>query len=933
MSGLALALLASLAAADVDAGLSDDACAACAVELSVVGTDAGFEVAPAVPDAGSLELTPPELLADSPARYPASLQGSGVQGEVELVLLIDESGEVAEATLTSSPDPLLAESALHAAAGLRFVPARLAGAPVAVRIKFSYRFLAPAPPPAAFPGVPAVQQPLATVTGLVRAKGRRTPIAGAALQAEDREVVQSGADGRFELQVPVGEAEIEVSAAGYRNRKFRERLKEGDKVEVVYGLEPVRINPYETVVRGERERVEVSRVSLHSEEVREVPGTMGDPFRVVMLMPGVSSVLSGLAYPVVRGASPASTGYFLDGIRVPLLFHEFLGPAVVHPDFIEGLDFYPGAPPPQYGRLLGGVIEGHVSRPREQVHATAYADLINAGLYVEAPIEATGTSLTLAGRVSYTPWILALVSNAVMPAPEPGRTNPQLVLEFWDYQARIEQNLPLGKLRLLAFGSSDTVGTASNDPLNDTFTETVAFHRVDLRWKGPLGGDSEVEFGATYGQDLIQLKSFEAADSPGGVRTESVFGVEENSWGVKGVWSAALSPTVRSLVGFDFEQRRAQTYFSDNTEIPFALPLEIGTFAGLWGQVVASVDDKAWTLIPGLRLDSLRGGGVQHFVVEPRLTVRRTLVEDLVVKGGAGLYHQAPTTLIDLPLIDVAGLRWGVQEAAQLDLGVEWKPWHGIEVTADVYFNPLLRTLEFSPFGSEGPPGSPDPSEDPVPMGSGRGGAGGGPGGAEEDPAADFRSHGYAYGFEVMVRHPLGGNWFGWLSYSLQQSTRFATFDRYDAHGNVVGKASGYLPYAFDQTHVFNAVLSYQFPWGITAGVVFHLNTGRPESGGLTSWTQLPGTDAYGNQRWVPVSRDQVDRLPLFWRVDLRLQKTWAKEAFNVTLYLDVLNVSFQSEIISFNYGYDYQSGQSSLSKTVNGVPVVVPILGLKASY
>jgi TonB family protein len=922
VSVLSLALVLALAAgnADADAGLPDDASAA-AVELQVLETDAGFQVAAESPDAGTLELTPPELEADSPARYPAELAGSGVEGAVELLLLIDESGEVAEAVLSSSPNPLLAEAALHAAAGLRFVPAKLAGSPVAVRIRFSYRFLAPAAAAPA-PAADAPKQPLATVVGLVRAKGRRTPIPGAALQLEDRPVVEAGPDGRFELQVPAGERiEIDVSAPGFRNRRFRESLKQGEKVEVLYGLEPIRINPYETVVRGERERTEVSRVSLHAEEVREVPGTMGDPFRVVMLMPGVSSVLSGVAYPVVRGASPASTGYFLDGIRVPLLFHEFLGPAVVHPDFIDGLDFYPGAAPPQYGRLLGGVIEGHVSKPREQIHATLYADLINAGLYLEAPIERTGTSLTLAGRLSYTPWILALAANAVMPAPAPGRTNPQLVLEFWDYQGRIEQDLPVGKLRLLAFGSSDTVGTASSDPLNDTFTESVSFHRIDLRWKGAVG-DSELEAGATYGLDHIELKSFAAADSPTGQRQESLFAIDENSWAVKGTWTARLTPQVRSMVGLDFEQRRARTTFAAE-EIPFVMPLEIGTFAGFWGQVVAEVDDKAWTLIPGLRLDSLRGGGIEHFVVEPRLTVRRTLLEDLTVKGGAGLYHQAPTTLIDLPLIDVAGLRWGVQEAAQLDAGVEWKPWHGIEVTADVYFNPLLRTIELSPFGS----GLPSAPQDPVPLGGGAGGA------EDDDFAASLRSNGYAYGFEVMIRHPLGGNWFGWLSYSLQQSTRYATFDRLDANGAVVGRESGYLPYAFDQTHVLNAVLSYQFPYGVTAGAVFHLNTGRPEAGGLTSWTQVEGGDGRGGPRWVPVSRDQVDRLPLFWRVDLRLAKTWAKEAFNVTLYLDVLNVSAQSEIVSFNYGYDYSASEPKLLKSATGVPVIVPILGLKASY
>ena len=69
-----------------------------------------------------------------------------------------------------------------------------------------------------------------------------------------------------------------------------------------------------------------------------------------------------------------------------------LGPAVVHPDFIDAVDFYPGVAPAQFGRILGGAVEGRASRPREdRLHATASLDFINSGLFLEAPIHATGT--------------------------------------------------------------------------------------------------------------------------------------------------------------------------------------------------------------------------------------------------------------------------------------------------------------------------------------------------------------------------------------------------------------------------------------------------------------------------------------------------------------------------------------------------------------
>ncbi|MBL8742378.1 MAG: Plug domain-containing protein, partial [Myxococcales bacterium] len=86
-------------------------------------------------------------------------------------------------------------------------------------------------------------------------------------------------------------------------------------------------------------------------EVRSIPGTFGDPFRVVESIPGVVPLVSGVPYYYVRGAPPGTVSYTLDGIRVPLLFHLGLGPSVVHPALIDSVEVVPG-PTPETGRAL-----------------------------------------------------------------------------------------------------------------------------------------------------------------------------------------------------------------------------------------------------------------------------------------------------------------------------------------------------------------------------------------------------------------------------------------------------------------------------------------------------------------------------------------------------------------------------------------------------
>jgi TonB family protein len=879
-------------------------------------------------DAGVAEpvFLPPSLLADSPAPYPPQLATERVAGTVQLELLVTETGEVESATLVSGAHPLLDDAALHAATGLRFNPATVDGKPVPVRINFEYRFEAPGAVAVGGEDGGVPQAPV-TLKGLVREKGNRRPLPGAVLisDAVPDSPVETDAEGRFEARWPAVAQRVKVSSPGHKPGTFIENVRPGETLEVVYGLEPLVINPYETVVRGDRERTEVSRVTLHEAELREIPGTMGDPFRVVMLLPGVGSMVSGVAYPVVRGSQPSSTGYYLDGIRVPVLFHLFLGPAVIHPDFIDTIDFYPGTPPPQYGRLMGGAIDGRLSRPRDdRVHGSAYADLINAGVFVEYPFKSTGTNVSVAGRYSYTPWIIALAANAFQDPPPPGRKNDKVVLDFWDYQARVEQDLGDGKLRLFAFGSSDTFGTRAGDALGTTALQTILFHRVDLRDRRPLG-PGELETAVTWGLDRLAVVNRQPND-------ESEFHIDQGTLALRAGYGMRLGERLSLRSGADLDRRLAEVSVSssgdpldDLDEVRFDQPVATGVFAGAWAELLWQPGDK-WTVVPGLRVDNYHlSGGINHVALEPRVTARYRLREDLTLKGGAGLFHQAPTTLISVPVVDIAGLDQGLQEALQFSAGAEWKAPRDFEVGLDFYVNPMLRTVELTPFADE------TLTERDVNTRTQAAQVG------ERPELPDLASHGMAYGMELLIRRPLGGNWFGWLSYSLSRSTRHTRFLRYDNRGNVIGTDVKDLPFVFDQTHILNLVVSYKFANNVTLGGVLHFNTGRPEAGlGGQTRREGIGTDPFGNDvpDWVYVDRDQVDRLPSFFRFDVRLAKAWAYETFSLELYLDMLNVTISKEVV----GYDYRGSSDGpagapLTKEPIGLPVVLPIVGLKGRY
>ena len=195
----------------------------------------------------------------------------------------------------------------------------------------------------------------------------------------------------------------------------------------------------EVLVRGAHE--EPSRTaSLTRAEVRQIPGAFGDPFRAIEIMPGVTPIVSGLPFFYVRGAPPGDVGYYLDGVRVPYLFHVGVGPSVIHPALVDRVDLYPGGYPARFGRFAGASSRERRSPPRTELHGEYNMRPFDAGAFIESPFDrgrgthpARGTLLV--SRGSSSPLIA-----------------PDTKLSYWDYQARATYDFTprdrLGRLRV-----------------------------------------------------------------------------------------------------------------------------------------------------------------------------------------------------------------------------------------------------------------------------------------------------------------------------------------------------------------------------------------------------------------------------------------------------------------------------------------------------
>jgi TonB family protein len=526
----------------------------------------------------------PQVLQQVEAGYPDGARGDS---EVTLAVTIGEDGRVSEIDVRSGEPPFDA-AARDAMAKWTFSPAMRDNVPVRARVLLKVRFRAPAPAPVAAPET-------APETG-----GAPAPEKGSVPAPEKAKAAASSAA----PELPA----VQITVEGER----------ADDLSAIH------------VPRG---------------DTRLIPGAFADPFRVVEILPGVAPVLSGLPYFFVRGAPPGDVGYFIDGIRVPLLFHVGAGPSVIAPALVDSVELVPSVYPARFGRFAGGIMAGETTAPSSVGRAEAQARVFDAGAMLEQPFAGGRGSALLAGRYSYTQALLALVA-------------PDYRLNYWDYQARLAYNVtPHDRVSVLGFGAFDHVG---NQELKQTLFD-VQFHRVDVRWDRRTES-SRLRFAVTLGSDE-RLNADEGDPGPNGISRSKQLGFRFQA-------SQRLRDWVELRGGLDGHLER---YDPEREQLPggdVTFAARTDQHLGAWTELSLK-PRRGFEIVPGFRLDASRSRGAGYLFPEPRLSTRVRVLPRLSWLSGFGLAHQLPSYRVYVPGGQNGGLEVNNQHAYQATQGFE----------------------------------------------------------------------------------------------------------------------------------------------------------------------------------------------------------------------------------------------------------------------
>lgn len=858
----------------------------------------------------------PTLLEYIQAPYPELAKQEEREGVVLLLIEIDEAGDVSYIEVLQSAGEDFDTAATEAAWKFVFSPAEDENGPTPVQIEFEYGFVLDASSvEGAVEDAQSKEEIQGTINldGLVIEMGTKRPLANFPVIAElpDGTMLETTTttDGRYEFAIPMlGSVTLRSSYPEYQTYTKTVDILENEKTTVRVWMKNLNYREDELVAVYRKPSADVSRRTLSVEEVKRVPGTFGDPIRVIQNLPGAARSPFGSGLLIIRGSNPQDSGVYVDGIRIPLIYHLGGLVSIFNSDMIDSVDYLPGSYGVQYGRSLGGVVDVKTKDLSPEDNQVFWStDIIDSGGLVQGKVGNWGVAV--AGRRSYIDLFIPAFTKDTAYTVSP---------KWFDYQVKLQHlDQKNGELSVFFFGFKDDLkvatdaGTAqgTDQDFQGNIRNAYSTHRAYLKWTHNFSDSLQSVVIPSFGVDknLVNLG--------GGIQLDQSQPMLELRSELRWKQSEHLQLTLGtdSIVGwFDFTAKLPFTFAESANYDPLAERTPV-SFGGngyfvtpdlyLQSEIHPLRDPKKWTIYPGIRFGA---GGVygaenpdplvQIKGADPRISSRFMLTENSTLKGGIGLYSQWPQPF--QAWRPTGGTDLGLEKVVSAEMGVEQNIAPGVSADISVFGKHLYNLIVNSPDASD-----------------------------VSDLFYVNEGIGRVYGMETIIKHAPVNNFFGWVSYTLSRSERNNYPNRTselspDEVENSPSSGGWYL-FNLDQTHILVMVAGYQLPKNFNISSQLQYVSGNPYtpySGGINDLDQ-------NNFIGYSTAPYNSSRLPPYFSVNARLDKTLTFEQWQLELYTDLLNIvrGQNPEFVAYNYDFtDY--------RFVRGLPFI-PSVGFNADF
>ena len=716
------------------------------------------------------------------------------------------------------------------------------------------------------------------ILGSVLQQGSKQPIAGAEVRLAEYEERSTSTDasGVFQFDnLPAGDYEILISAAGhYVSEAPVVTLEPGKVIQVQVYLEKVGFLFDEVLVTTQRFPTTVSRQSVQGLEIKRIPGTAGDALRALPALPSISVAndFNGALY--IRGGAPEDNVFYFD--RSPIGYPYHFGGLVstLSSEVIERIDVYAGGFGAEFGTDAQAIIDIHSRGGNEQnVGGKLNLNLLYSEGLLEGPIREKG-SWYLGGRRSYVD-LLPIEVDLITAFPR-----------FWDYQFKATYDLHAKHMVTVnAFAADDFMelklglDDVSGDPtLAGRFLFENGFDGQGIHLRSLFTDRltsylsltrSFNHFNLNFGEGLflrIGVSNYQ-------LRQDLSLRLTSNHRLESGLL-LATAPTT----GAAFFPRRPD---EGDPDFDFTFEEKIRSDFGLRYNRIETYLQHRYRPFPvlsiaaGFRIDYLNL--TDEISLGPRASLKFQIPSGSEVRLAYGRYEQSPQPPLNFPDFGNPDVKSSEANHYILELERQLSSRTGFKVAG--YYRDLSNLVT-----------------------------------SDSEEIYLNQGDGMARGLELFLRHNEGTRFFGWASYAYVRS------ERRDRPGDP------WRLYSFDQTHVTTLTGSYKLTPTWEVGAKWQYSTGNPYTPVIDATLERHPTTRLPTYR--PIYGDvNSERVPPFHRLDIRINKSFIFDHWEMGIYLELLNAYNRKNVLTVDYNYDY-----SEQDVVNQLPLI-PYLGITAEF
>lgn len=701
----------------------------------------------------------------------------------------------------------------------------------------------------------------ATLIGYVKKSKTGEPMPGVAIYiTEPRIGAVTDSYGFYSLTLPKGKHQLNIRAVGVRDDNRNILLRGDGQLDINVQDELLALK--EVVITADKaaniRRTPMGIEKLDIATIKQVPTVFGeaDVLRVVLTLPGVKSVGESSTGFNVRGGSVDQNLILFNDATVFNPSHFFGFFSAFNAEIVKDVQLFKSSIPAKYGGRLASVLEINSREGNKKEYTgTAGIGLITSRLNFEGPIIKDKTSFILAGRTTYSNWIMDLLpKKAGYRGARAG---------FYDLNLNIShQQNQKNNFFLTAYLSSDNSNLAT-----DT-TYRYSNQNFSGRWKHTF--NNQLYSVISGGFDQYQYENYSNFKEE--VDYKLKFGIQQSNVKVAFNYYPKANLNIEFGAGSIYYSSRPgslQPYDEKSLVIPDVLQNEQGLESAVFLEPRYDLS-SAITVNAGIRysfFNSLGPGNVKIYAPGLPASDDNMISEEYYSKGKTIKTYQGPEFRLGarFALSPTFSIKAGYNSQRQYvhmlsnttsmsptdvwklsDMNI--KPQRGDQVSLGIYKNLRSNTIETSIEGYyKNIKDFLDYKSGAVLILNHK---------IEQDV---LPTKGKAYGIELLVKK-LTGKMNGWLGYTYSRT--FLKTEDITGTNSING--GEYYPSNYDKPHDFTLVGNYRFSHRVSFSLNTTYSTGRPIT--------LPvGKYFYqGGERLLYSNRNQY-RIPDYFRSDISL--------------------------------------------------------------